>query len=128
MSYYIDRDAVYAKVCEGCPMRRGDVYGECYDPDPCGKLLAAFVAAEEADKPSFPRWISVTERLPEREGEYLCIYGFELNGEIHSFTFKQVLRYYLIYGRPHFQHEGAGDGMRVLWWQEIAPDPKEGEA
>lgn len=47
------------------------------------------------------KWIPVTERLPEQDGPYLCIYHF---GEYPRMTFTQVLDYYATDIVPHFQH------------------------
>lgn len=46
MADYIDREMARSKACNGCTRH---VNGACYDPEPCEKLLAAFVSAPSAD-------------------------------------------------------------------------------
>ena len=69
-----------------------------------------------------PKWIPVTERLPEKMGKYVCIYVF---GENADYPFEQVLWYYPQLEKPHFQHEGSM-GMRVTHWMPL-PEPPKGE-
>lgn len=66
------------------------------------------------------KWIPVTERLPERDGKYLCNYHF---GEHRNMTFTQVLDYYATDKAPHFQHEG-NLGMKVSHWMPLPEAPK----
>lgn len=61
------------------------------------------------------RRVPVAERLPEKDGKYLCWYGFGPNRNV---LFCQVLDYYAIDPMPHFQHEGL-NGMTVTHWMEI---------
>lgn len=61
------------------------------------------------------RRVPVAERLPKKNGKYLCWYGFGPNRNV---LFCQVLDYYAIDPMPHFQHEGL-DGMTVTHWMEI---------
>lgn len=67
------------------------------------------------------RWIPVTERLPEDEGEKFIKYGFEHNGEISERRFMGVASYYLHDENPHWNGEGF-HGMKVTHWME---PPKE---
>ena len=60
------------------------------------------------------KWVDVREKLPERDGHYLCRYVFRSGGK----GFFGTLDYYAIGPRPHFQHEGAY-GMTVTHWIEI---------
>lgn len=60
------------------------------------------------------RWVDVREKLPERDGHYLCRYVFGSGGK----GFYGTLDYYAIGPRPHFQHEGA-HGMAVTHWMDI---------
>ena len=60
------------------------------------------------------KWVDVREKLPERDGHYLCRYVFRSEGE----GFFETLDYYATGPRPHFQHEGA-HGMTVTHWIEI---------
>ena len=61
------------------------------------------------------RRVPVAERLPKKNGKYLCWYGFGPNRNV---LFCQVLDYYAIDPMPHFQHEGL-NGMTVTHWMEI---------
>ena len=67
------------------------------------------------------RWIPVTERLPEKGGEYLCLCHIDGHTE---YGFFMVLRYYLVDKNPHFQHE-CEHGLRVTHWMQIPEPPKE---
>lgn len=69
-----------------------------------------------------PKWIPVTERLPEKQGKYLCRYVF---GDETKYAFGQVLYYFTDVQEPHFQHEGSL-GLRVTHWCEL-PGPPKGE-
>ena len=60
------------------------------------------------------RWVDVREKLPERDGHYLCRYVFGSGGK----GFYGTLDYYAIDPRPHFQHEGI-HGMNVTHWMDI---------
>lgn len=68
------------------------------------------------------RRVPVAERLPEKDGKYLCWYGFDPN---RNTLFCQVLDYYATDPRPHFQHEGT-HGMAVTHWMDI-PEVTQGE-
>ena len=60
------------------------------------------------------KWADVQEKLPERDGHYLCRYVFGSGGK----GFFETLDYYAIDPRPHFQHEGVR-GMTVTHWMDI---------
>lgn len=60
------------------------------------------------------KWVDVREKLPERDGHYLCRYVFRSGGE----GFFGTLDYYATDPRPHFQHEGTR-GMAVTHWMDI---------
>ncbi len=72
------------------------------------------------------QWISVKDRLPEKDGHYLCNYHF---GEYPKMTFTQVLDYYATDIVPHFQHTLGDGSMKVTHWMEIPklPQPPKGE-
>lgn len=61
------------------------------------------------------RRVPVAERLPKKDGKYMCWYGFNPN---RNALFCQVLDYYATDPMPHFQHEGL-NGMTVTHWMEI---------
>lgn len=67
------------------------------------------------------KWVDVREKLPERDGRYLCRYVFGSGGK----GFYGTLDYYAIDPRPHFQHEGS-HGMNVTHWMDI-PEVTQGE-
>ena len=71
-------------------------------------------------------WISVKDRLPEKDGHYLCNYHF---GEYPKMTFTQVLDYYATDIVPHFQHTLGDGSMKVTHWMEIPklPQPPKGD-
>lgn len=69
------------------------------------------------------KWISVTERLPEKDGHYICNYHF---GEYPKMTFTQVLDYYATDIVPHFQHTLGDGSMKVTHWMPL-PEPPKGE-
>lgn len=60
------------------------------------------------------KWVDVREKLPERDGHYLCRHVFRSGGE----GFFGTLDYYATDPRPHFQHEGTR-GMAVTHWMDI---------
>ena len=68
-------------------------------------------------------WISVEDRLPERDEKVLCYYGFEKNGEKHNMRFIGCLDYYAYDENPHFQH--ASTGLFVTHWMPLPKPPKE---
>lgn len=72
------------------------------------------------------KWIPVTERLPEKNGEYLCRYVF---GDYDDMPFYQALYYYAAEERPHFQHEleGGSPKMKVTHWMPMPEPPKEND-
>ena len=60
--------------------------------------------------------VPVAERVPEKDGKYLCWYGFYPD---RSLLFCQVLDYYATDPMPHFQREGL-NGMTVTHWMDIS--------
>ena len=68
-------------------------------------------------------WISVEDRLPERDERVLCRYTF---GEDGLMYFYQVLDYYATDPQPHFQHTLGDTRMRVTHWMPL-PEPPEVE-
>ena len=80
-------------------------------------------------KAMLPRWIPVTERLPEKECPVLAYYGFNRGDGHLGMMFMQVMDYYTDDPRPHFQHEGL-NGLTVTHWMPLptAPEPPKEEA
>ena len=83
--------------------------------DACVLAVAALREQEER------RWIPVTERLPEKNGEYICLHGYNGNTDI---KFTGVLEYYATDEKPHWQHESIG--LIVTHWMPL-PEPPKGE-
>lgn len=65
------------------------------------------------------KWISVNDRLPERDETCLCCYHFSEGGP----RYIQTLTYFATDPVPHWQHEGTG--LKVTHWIPIPELPKE---
>lgn len=87
----------------------------CAIPAKADYLIAHGVTVQE--------WISVKDRLPEKNDQYLCNYHF---GEYPTMTFTQVLDYYATDIVPHFQHTLGDGSMKVTHWMPL-PQPPKGE-
>ena len=85
--------------------------------NPVGDKLTP--TAKDTNVPS--KWIPVTERLPDRDGQYLCNYHF---GEHRAMTFTRVLDYYATDKVPHFQHTLGDITMKVTHWMPLPAPPK----
>ncbi len=107
--------------CTGCPYTErdseciGEVMGTAADKieelvDRCARYAEEIAVLRE-----MLRRVPVAERLPEKDGKYLCWYKFNLN---RNALFCQVLDYYATDPIPHFQHEGL-NWMAVTHWMEI---------
>lgn len=97
---------------------------EEYKGDSIGLIAATIedcqrVVAEMAVE---DRWVPVTERLPDKMGQYVCRYIF---GKNTDYPFFQVLWYFANLENPHFQHEGSM-GLTVTHWMPLPEMPKEG--
>lgn len=79
-------------------------------------ILAVAALREQEQR----RWIPVTERLPEKQGKFICTYKFNSNSKMQ---FVGVLEYYVICQYPHWQHESAG--VIVTNWMPLPEPPKE---
>ena len=82
-------------------------------------VLAVAALREQGDR----RWIPVTERLPKKDGQYLCNYHF---GKYRGMTFTSVLDYYATDSVPHFQHTLGDTTMKVTHWMPL-PEPPKGD-
>lgn len=69
-----------------------------------------------------PKWISVEERLPEKQGDHLVLYSF---GETNVDFFAGVMYFIRYDERPHFENDGLY-GLHVTHWMPLPNLPKEG--
>ena len=118
MAEYIDRMAVWENACRGCT-RHGDNLGECYESEPCERLLTAFGMAPAVDVAPAPRWISVNERLPEDERKRVLVL-------LDSAKLKKLI------GEPEIDTDRVVDGRWVRWDESVThwmplPEPPEVE-
>ena len=110
--------------CKNCVAEWGRKYGYCFN-------MLRLYAADRLEKletelsklKAQQRWIPVTERLPEDDGDKFIKYGFEHNGKISEQRFMGAACYYLHDKKPHWNNEGF-KGMKVTHWME---PPKEGQ-
>ena len=63
-------------------------------------------------------WISVKNRLPEKDQRCICRYVFNHREDQEEIPFYQVLFYYATADKPHFQGEGEF-GMRMTHWAPL---------
>lgn len=84
--------------------------------DACVLAVAALRDQEER------RWIPVKKRLPEKNGKYICRYGFRGNTSI---MFTGILEYYATDPNPHWQHESVG--VTCYHWMPL-PEPSKEDA
>ena len=86
-------------------------------------LIAALTASNEVIAKSKPRWIPVTERLPEEYVDVLCFYEYYRYGE-YNCMFRTIDRGY--YGDGRWGGEaGQGRKNKVLAWMPLPEPPKE---
>lgn len=78
-------------------------------------ILAVAALREQEQR----RWIPVTERLPEKDGRFMCTYKFNSNSEKQ---FVGDIYYFASYKYPHWQHESAG--LIVTHWMPLPETPK----
>lgn len=69
------------------------------------------------------RWIPCSERLPEVDDNYLCVYHFEAGNK----NYVSTLFFYATDPNPHFQSDGY-QGLKVTHWMPPPEPPKEGGA
>lgn len=73
-----------------------------------------------------PRWIPVTERLPEEYKDVLCYYEYFRYGD-YNCMFRTIDRGY--YGNGRWGGEaGQGHKNKVLAWMPLPEPPKESES
>ena len=113
---YISREAARSEV-----LKWADGYS--YIEIPTETATAQINAIPAADVVERPRWIPVTERLPEEDCHVLAYYGFDHGNGYLGMMFMQVLDYYARDPSPHYQHEGL-NGMKVTHWMPLPPAPE----
>lgn len=101
-------------IGHGCDNCAYGSYDDCAERIKAEYLIANGVTVQ--------KWIPVTERLPEKMGQYVCRYVF---GDNTEYPFYQVLYYYTAVEKPHFQNEGTLE-LRVTHWMPL-PEPPKGE-
>ena len=115
MADYIDRQAVIAALrefAEGCK-------------DSAEAATAAAMAISVISRLPGP-WVDAKAHPPEKNGEYLCCFGFTLPARgLCKDRFFGPISYYATDETPHWCSEGT-HGLTVLSWMP-APDLPEGE-
>lgn len=69
-----------------------------------------------------PKWIPVSERLPDTQGTYLCRYGF---GQFADYMTTGCIDWIAFDKHPHWQH--ASTGLFVTHWVPLPEPPEEVE-
>lgn len=104
------------KLCKDI-VERGAQLSGCYSAGIARYMdrMLAHVLAEVDIAPTIdavPRWIPGEERLPEKDGEYLCCYGRHIHiGQMID---------------GHFRHYGECADHLITAWMPL-PEPYEGE-
>ena len=88
------------------------------------ELLADALAYIQYLEAQIPKWISVEERLPEKQGDYVVLYSF---GETNVQRFAGVMHFIRYDERPHFENDGLY-GLHVTHWMSLPEPPKEAGA
>lgn len=109
-----DYDGCEAWHCGGCEYEK---YGKNY-------FCSSIKQAEKMTAKGYHRqeWISVDERLPTEQKEYLAYYGFDNGDGDLGMMFTGVLTYFAYDKKPHFQHEDLR--LRVTHWMPLPEPPK----
>ena len=82
-------------------------------------LDACVLAVDALREQEQRRWIPVTDRLPKKQGRFICTYKFNSNSEMQ---FVGVLEYYGFCKDQHWQHESSG--VIVTHWMPLPEPPK----
>lgn len=111
MADYIDRDKLLKKFCSHC-------YGEKTCTEDCFDAKIIKSIPTEDEKPA--QWIPVTERLPEENGFYLCLYEAKHSGGVAMDEGLSILQY--LDSKWHLN-----DAYSVTYWMPLPEPPKDGE-
>ena len=102
--------------CNGCPYERDELLENAWRCNLNADALA-YIQQLEAQ---IPKWISVEERLPNKQCEFLVLYSF---GETNVHYFSGVMYFVLYDERPHFENDGLY-GLHVTHWMPLPELPK----
>ena len=88
------------------------------------RLITADNTAEKMTAKGYRKqaWISVEERLPTEQKEFLAYYGFDNGDGDLGMMYTGVLTYFAYDKKPHFQHEELR--LRVTHWMPLPEAPK----
>ena len=122
MSDYISRKAAKeafgnadADVCESYPD------GHCDWGFGRSNINAVIDGIPAADEEPVRHWIPRSERMPEVDDYYLCVYHFDGHKKERISTFFC----YATDPNPHFQDENH-HGLKVTHWMPLPEPPEEG--
>lgn len=110
--------------CEECQYHESVCSHENFEriaPDALA-LIQRLESERDAALAKVPKWISVEERLPSQNGDYLIHYRFKNQGKGKGFY--SVCFYERTCEKPHFHNEGYC-GMYVTHWMPQPEPPKE---
>lgn len=110
-------------MCSKCPYRE-----ECDEHLACGgEMLPADVVLNDIAtyiqqlEAAAPKWISVEERLPEKDVRVAVLYRFPRS----NLLFATTLDYFATDPIPHFQHTLGEGGPIVVYWMPLPEPPEE---
>ena len=105
-------------ICDICRLRT-----KCSAETKCTMVRAEAEALIKAGYRKQGEWISVDERLPTEQKDFLVYYGFDRGDGDLGMMFTGVLTYFAYDKKPHFQHEKSGAGLRVTHWMPLPQAP-----
>lgn len=113
MADYIDRQAAIAALREFAEECKGSTEA----------ATAAAMAISVISRLPGP-WVDANVKPPEKNGEYLCCFGFAVpTVGLCKERFFGPIRYYATDERPHWNSEGT-HGLTILYWMP-SPDVPE---
>lgn len=117
MSDYISREAA-VKIAQKYGLANGSVLGRHSGLADC--IAIEIEGLPSADVEPVRRWIPCSERTPEVDDNYLCVYHFEAGNR----NYVSTLFFYATDPSTHFQCEGLR-GLKVTHWMPIPVPPEE---
>lgn len=124
--------AIESAPCKACDMVNDDSCTDGLMKQAADALeeLSAVVRVQKAVLEKFPRWIPVSDHLPEQQDEYLVLWKSKNPSwnKRNKHLFYEVLEFDLDVGNwvddiPQAEPFG---GAEVLYWMELPELPKEG--